>query len=362
MSATGVVCEPNQAKIDVFAERLVQILTDSGLALMLSIGHRTGLFDAMADLPPLGSDGIAKRARLNERSVREWLGAMVTGGIIEYDPADQTYALPPEHATLLTRAGKPANFAATMQWVAVLGGVEDDIVECFRRGGGVCYEKFHRFHDVMAEESAQTVVAALRDHILPLVPGLIAKLARGIDVVDIGCGSGRALCLMAADFPNTHFLGYDLCEDAIAAARNQAQREGLKNVRFEVRDVSRIEETEKFDLITAFDAIHDQAKPQVVLHQIATALRPGGMFLMQDILASSRLEKNIDNPLAPFFYTISTMHCMSVSLAQDGAGLGTCWGRELAERMLCEAGFVDIRVEKLPHDDMNYYYIAQKPA
>ena len=87
-------------------------------------------------------------------------------------------------------------------------------------------------------------------------------------------------------------------------------------------------------------------------------LRPDGTFLMQDILASSHLEKNLENPIATFLYTISTMHCMTVSLAQGGAGLGTCWGRELAEKMLRDAGFADVTVEKLPHDDMNYYYIA----
>jgi 2-polyprenyl-3-methyl-5-hydroxy-6-metoxy-1,4-benzoquinol methylase len=126
--------------------------------------------------------------------------------------------------------------------------------------------------------------------------------------------------------------------------------------------VSRLGEAEKFDLITAFDAIHDQAKPDLVLREIVAALRPGGTFLMQDILASSHLEKNLENPLAPFLYTISTMHCMSVSLAQGGAGLGTCWGRELAEKMLRDAGLHEIRVEKLPHDDMNYYYISRKRA
>jgi cyclopropane fatty-acyl-phospholipid synthase-like methyltransferase len=212
----------------------------------------------------------------------------------------------------------------------------------------------------MAEESAQTVVAALIDHILPLVKGLVDQLERGIDVLDIGCGSGRAVCRMATEFPNSRFAGYDLCEDAVAAARSESQRQGLKNVRFETRDVSRIGETHKFDLITAFDAIHDQAKPDVVLREIFTAMRPDGTFLMQDILASSHLDKNLDNPIATFLYTISTMHCMTVSLAQGGAGLGTCWGRELAEMMLRDAGFRDIRVEKLPHDDMNYYYISRK--
>jgi cyclopropane fatty-acyl-phospholipid synthase-like methyltransferase len=195
---------------------------------------------------------------------------------------------------------------------------------------------------------------------LPLVEGLAEELHRGIDVLDIGCGAGRALCRMAAEYPNSRFVGYDLCEEAVTAARAEAHRHGLNNVRFETRDVSRIGEKDTFDLITAFDAIHDQAKPDAVLREIVAALRPGGTFLMQDILASSHLEKNLDNPIATFLYTISTMHCMTVSLAQGGAGLGTCWGRELAEKMLRDAGLRDIRVEKLPHDDMNYYYIARK--
>jgi len=360
MSYPTIVNLPDEEIMPTFEDRLVQILGHGALHLMIGVGHRTGLFDTMAVLPPSMSSEIAQAAGLNERYVREWLGAMVTGRIVFYDPANQTYRLPTEHAALLTRSATPVNFAATMQWLAVLGGVEDRIVECFRSGGGVHYEQFHRFHEVMAEESAQTVVAVLTDHILPLALEVVERLQRGIDVLDIGCGSGRAICRMAAEFPNSRFVGYDLCDDAVHAARAEAQRQGLKNVRFEARDVSSIGEIDKFDLVTAFDAIHDQAKPDLVLRQIVAALRPGGTFLMQDILASSHLEKNLDNPIATFLYTISTMHCMTVSLAQGGAGLGTCWGRELAEKMLREAGLRDIRVEKLPHDDMNYYYIARK--
>jgi 2-polyprenyl-3-methyl-5-hydroxy-6-metoxy-1,4-benzoquinol methylase len=359
MSSTAV-CPPDETKTTAFANRLVDILSHGALHLMIGIGHRTRLFDTMAELPPSTSKQIAESAGLNERYVREWLGAMVTGRIVNYDPADHTYEFPAEHAALLTRSATPVNFASAMQWLAVLGSVEEKIVDCFHQGGGVHYEEFHRFHDVMAEESAQTVVAALTDHILPLADGLAEKLERGIDVLDIGCGSGRAVCRLAAEFPNSRFAGYDLCDDAVTAARAEAKRQGLSNVRFEARDVSRIGDTEKFDLITAFDAIHDQAKPDVVLREIVTALRADGTFLMQDILASSYLEKNLENPIATFLYTISTMHCMSVSLAQGGAGLGTCWGRELAEKMLLEAGLRDITVEKLPHDDMNYYYLARK--
>jgi 2-polyprenyl-3-methyl-5-hydroxy-6-metoxy-1,4-benzoquinol methylase len=351
---------PNADTKNAFMERLVDIVNHGALNLMIGIGHRTRLFDTMADLPPSTSQEIADAAGLNERYVREWLGAMATGQIITYDSESQRYQLPAEHAACLTRNAQPLNFAATMQFTAVLGGVEDQIVECFKHGGGVHYQQFHRFHEVMAEESAQTVVAALSDHILPLAEGLIQKLEQGIDVLDIGCGSGRAACRLAADYPNSRFAGYDFCEEAVAAARAESKRLGLSNVHFEVRDVSNLGDHEQFDFITAFDAIHDQAKPDVVLKEIHAALRPNGTFLMQDILASSHLEKNFDNPIAPFLFSISTMHCMTVSLAQGGAGLGTCWGRELAESMLCDAGFRDIRVEKLPHDDMNYYYLAQK--
>ncbi|MCL7959772.1 MAG: transcriptional regulator, partial [marine benthic group bacterium] len=164
-----------------FEDRLLGVVNSASLALGLSIGHRTGLLDAMAGLEPATSEEIAAASRLNERYVREWLGAMVTGGIVDYSPSRKLYHLPPEHAALLTRAGD-ANLAAILQYVPVLGQVEDRLVECFRHGGGVGYEHFHRFHDVMAEDSAQTVVAALFDSILPLAPGLQPRLEAGIDV------------------------------------------------------------------------------------------------------------------------------------------------------------------------------------
>ena len=353
-------CPTEENQSTAFADRLVQIINHGALSLMLGIGHRTRLFDVMSELPPSDAATIARAAGLNERYVREWLGSMVTGRIVFYDPSLGTYSFPAEHAALLTRSAKPINFASAMQWIAVLGGVEDRIVDCFHNGGGVGYDAFHRFHEVMAEESAQTVVAALTESFVPLAGGRAEDLDRGIDVLDIGCGSGRAICRLAAEFPNSQFVGYDLCPDAVKAGQAEAARQGLTNVRFESRDVSNIGDADRFDLITAFDAIHDQARPDAVLREIATALRPNGTFLMQDILASSHLERNVENPIATFLYTISTMHCMTVSLAQGGAGLGTCWGRELAEEMLRKAGFANVRVEKLPHDDMNYYYIARK--
>jgi 2-polyprenyl-3-methyl-5-hydroxy-6-metoxy-1,4-benzoquinol methylase len=350
----------DQNKAEEFAERMLGVLNDGALALMTSIGHRAGLFDAMAGLPPSTSEQIASAANLNERYVREWLAAMVVGGVVEHDPEDGTYHLPPEHAAFLTRAATPDNIAVTAQFIPVLASVEDRIVESFQKGGGVPYSAYTRFHEVMAEDSGQTVVAALTDYILPLVPGLTGRLEAGIDVLDVGCGSGRALNLMARKFPNSRFTGYDFSEEAIARARTAAQKHDTTNVRFEVKDVATLDEEARYDLITTFDAVHDQADPAAVLRGIAAALRDDGVYLMQDIAGSSHLHNNLDHPLGPFMYTVSTMHCMTVSIAQGGEGLGAMWGEEKAKEMLKEAGFGEVEVERLPHDIANSYFVARK--
>ena len=350
----------DQARAEEFAERMVGVLNEGAIALMASIGHRTGLFDAMAGLPPSTSEQIASAANLNERYVREWLGAMVVGKIIDHDPEEGTYQLPQEHAAFLTRASSPDNIAAFAQYIPLLGSVEDGIVESFRHGGGVPYSGFPRFHEVMAEDSGQTVLPALTDHILPLVPGLVERLEQGIDVMDVGCGSGRALNLMARTFPNSRFLGYDLSEEAIARARAEAKEHGTANARFEVKDAATLDEEARYDLITTFDAVHDQADPAAMLRGIADALKDDGVYLMQDIAGSSHHHGDMDHPIGPFLYTISTMHCMTVSLAQGGEGLGAMWGEEKAREMLGEAGFTKVEVEQLPHDFQNSYYIATK--
>jgi 2-polyprenyl-3-methyl-5-hydroxy-6-metoxy-1,4-benzoquinol methylase len=285
---------------------------------------------------------------------------MVTGEVVEYRSTDQTYRLPAEHARWLTRRVTPENLSVTAQWISVLGCVETRIIEKFKTGGGLHYECFERFHEAMAEESAQTIVAALRDHILPLSEGLADRLRKGIAVLDVGCGWGRAACSMAEAFPESTFTGHDLCEDAIEAAISLAREKGLENVTFLAKDITNLDETERYDLVTAFDIVHDQKDPVTVLSNIHSVLKAGGTFLMQDIAGSSYLENNLDHPIGPFGYTVSTMHCMTVSLAQGGAGLGTMWGEELAEEMLTDAGFSGLVKHKLPHDFINVYYVMKK--
>ena len=351
-------------KTDAFADQLLGMLNQGALSLMVSIGHRTGLFDTLAELPPADIGRIASHSGLKPRYVREWLAAMVTGGIVEYRADSGEYHLPGYRATLLTRKAAPDNIAVFAQYVGMLGQVEDRVVDCFREGGGVAYEHYPRFQEIMAEDSGQTVLAALEEHILPLADGLPEKLTKGIRVLDIGCGKGQALLYLAARYPRSEFVGYDISQEALEKARVRAKALGLDNLSFECRDLTGFDKQVKrgdFDLVTAFDAIHDQADPQAVLYGIQLSLRAGGAFLMQDIRASSRLENNLDHPIAPLLYTLSTMHCMTVSLAQGGAGLGTMWGEELALHMLENAGFEQISVKQLEHDFQNSFYIMHKP-
>jgi 2-polyprenyl-3-methyl-5-hydroxy-6-metoxy-1,4-benzoquinol methylase len=341
-----------------FEEYMFDVMNKAATALMLSVGHRTKLFDSMFDCISMTSQQLAEKSNLNERYVREWLGAMVTGKIVDYDPTSKTYSLSEDKAELLSNRGS-YNFASSMQWIPALAFVEDEIVKCFEKGGGVPYESYHRFHEVMAEESGQTVLPALIESILPLVPNLVEKLKNGIRVLDVGCGSGRAINLMAKNFPNSQFTGYDFSKQTIQTATKESEKLGNKNTSFEIQDVEHFSKTERFDLVTAFDAIHDQAAPAKVLENIRGAVKDDGVFLMQDIGSSSQLENNKTHPLGPFLYTISCLHCMTVSLALDGHGLGAMWGKEKAIEMLNEAGFSSVEVKQLPHDPINYYYIVK---
>ncbi len=362
MCNTAITMPQTASNETGFDEWFVTALNGGALMLMISIGHRTGLFDTMSGMGWTDSRELAEKAGLNERYVREWLGAMATGGIVEVKESDR-YRLPAENAQFLTRDTELDNLAVMSQYISVLGSVEDDIVECFYNGGGVPYEKYDRFHEVMAEDSGLTVLDALEDFILPLIPGLRDKLNKGINVLDLGCGRGRALIKMAELYPKSKFKGIDLSEEAISWARDKAQKKGLENVEFEIRDATDFDQTadpETYDLVTTFDAIHDQAKPLAVLKGINRTLKPGGIYLMQDIHSTGHVHKNMDHPLGPALYTVSTMHCMSVSLAQGGEGLGTMWGREKARELLTEAGFRDIQIHRLDHDIQNDYYVMQK--
>ena len=357
---TSTVAELDEGRVGAFAERLFSTYTEAMVTLMIDLGHRTGLLEALAAGEGTSSE-LAERAELTERYVRECLGALVTAGVVEYSAAGRRYSLPAEHAVCLTGAGS-LNLAPMSRLNALLAVHVPAVARAFREGGGVPYDAFRpEFTDVMDAGSRGYLDGQLLDGVLPLTGDLPDRLRRGIRVADVGCGTGHAINLLARAFPASQFTGYDIGADAIDRAREEAAHWGLSNASFAVLDVAALPSDPPFGAVFAFDAIHDQANPAAVLRRVHDALEPGGVFVMFDIKAATALEDNIGNPFAPFLYAVSTLHCMTVSLASGGAGLGTAWGEELARAMLAEAGFTDVTVSDVPDDPIDVLYVAYRP-
>jgi SAM-dependent methyltransferase len=352
---------PDQAAVAAFAERLFGLYGSGMVTLMIDLAHRTGLWEAAAQGPGTSVE-LAERAHLSERYARECLGSLATAGLVRYRPGTRTYELPAEHAAVLVGPGS-ANLAPVSQVVSLLAPHVPAVGQVARDGGGLPYEAFRpAFTEVMDALSRGTLDGQLIAGILPVTGALPDLLAQGIRVADVGCGTGHSTNLLARTFPRSRFVGYDLAPDAIERARAEAASWGLANAEFEVLDVVELPTRPPVGAAFAFDAIHDQVDPAGVLARVFAALEPGGTFVMVDIKAHSALEDNLDNPLAPLLYAVSTLHCMTVSLAGGGAGLGTVWGEELAREMLAAAGFVDVQVFDVPDDPLEAVYVARRPS
>jgi SAM-dependent methyltransferase len=252
------------------------------------------------------------------------------------------------------------NLASNSQVLAMVAKRLPRVVECFRGGGGVPYSEYRPdFTDYQDATWRLLYDGLLIRGFLPLAKGLPERLAAGIHVADLGCGTGHAVNLMAREYPSSTFIGYDIGADAIQRGRAEARSMDLANARFEVADVTRLPAEPKFDLITSFDSIHDQRDPVVMLESAANALATGGIYLAVEPRASSNLEENARNPFAPYLYGISVLHCMTVSLAEGGVGLGTAWGEQTARRYLTDAGFTSIEVFDAP-GPQNSVYVCRR--
>jgi len=350
--------ELDRKRVQEFARKVFGFYTGGVVTLMIELGYRHGLFEAAAQGPATSAE-LAARAGLDERYVREWLGAMATGGVIDYDPATSRFTLPAEHAQCLTGPSS-RNLAPGSQTLRMLATRLPKVSECFRQGGGVPYSAFQPdFTEAMDASWRRIYDGLLIKAFLPLVKGVPERLQQGIRVADVGCGTGHAVNVMAREYPRSTFVGFDLGEEAIARARAEATGMGLENARFERLDATTLPPDPKFDLITSFDAIHDQRDPATGLRRIAGALAADGLYLMMEPRASSALADNLGQPFAPYLYGISVLHCMTVSLADGGAGLGTAWGEQLARRMLAEAGFTRVEALEAP-GPQNTIYVCGK--
>ena len=349
------VAEIDAQRAEDFGGRMVGVIDGAMFALSISVGHRLGIYDAMTGLAPATSAEIAEHTGLQERYLREWLAAQLAGGVVEHDPGAGTWWLPREHTFVLTREAGANNLGILAGAVARFGEVEDDVVRAFREGGGVPWSKLVRVQEWQPELSYE--IFADVNSVLDLVPGVIDRLRSGIDVVDIGCGTGHAALRVADGYPASRIQGIDQGPNQIASAEAEAEQLRLDNAVFEVRDAAQLE-PKSADLVLAFDVIHDLARPYETLRAVHDALRPGGALLMAELALSSRPEENTGHPFAAALYTVSLFHCMTASLSEGGEGLGVAWGDDNIRAALAEAGFVRVSRESLDGDPLNAYYVA----
>ena len=338
--------EPNldHEKIEAFVGRVLTDTSASMITMLCAVGDRLGLFRDLAANGPATSAELAARAGIDERYAREWLGALAATGYLSYEPAGSVFTLPPEHAPALAEEGGPYFFGGVHQMLTGLGGALDPLVQSFRSGGGVPQSAYGAdWWDGMERFTAAWFENLLLQQWLPLVPAARDRLEQGAAVADVGCGRGRALIKLAQAYPASRFVGYDAFAPQVdAAAAHAREAEVDDRVRFECRDASK-GLPERYDVITTFDVIHDAADPLGVLQAIRAALSDDGVYLCLDINCSDRLEQNA-GPLGAMFLSFSVLYCMTTSLAQDGAGLGTLGLHEPKVRELCAAaGFSSVR-------------------
>lgn len=320
------------------------------LGAMSYIGDRLGLFKVLADAGWVTSQELADRAKLNERYVREWLGAVTSAGYVEYDPKTKRYMLPPEHALVVARDDSPFFMGGFMQMVIPNVTMAPRLLDAFRTGKGVPQLEYPpETFEAMERASAGMYRHQLVRKWLPTMPQVVEALTAGASAADVGCGSGRAVIALAKAFPKSRVFGFDVHSGSVERARANAQAEGVTDrVTFEVRDGTALPER-AFDFMSTFDVVHDSVDPVALLKSIGKALKPGGTYLMTEVNVSPNLEDNI-GPLGKMMYSTSTLYCMTVSLAHGGAGIGACMGEPKARELAQEAGFTHFR--RLPIQDM----------
>ena len=323
------------------------------------IGDHLGLFKLLSKEKSLSSSKLAEKAELNERYVREWLKAMVAAEYLDYDPKPDTYSMSPEQAYVLANEDSPMFVGGGFQFsVPTLYNIPR-ILDAFRFGGGIPYDEIgDRVPCAIERFFRPGYVNHLTQEWLPSVPGLIPKLEAGAKVADVGCGRGQSTAVMAKSYPNSEFIGIDYDKNSIAAAMKLCSDQGLKNVTFLQAAADQLSYENAFDLICVFDCIHDMVNPIATLACIRKALKEKGRIIWSEPNASDNPLEN-RNPVGKIFQSISPLHCMTVSLAHKGAGLGTVIGEKGARSLAEEAGFKGFKKLKIDNP-FNQFFLLEK--
>jgi SAM-dependent methyltransferase len=346
----------DQAKVEAFNQKANNDISGGYIAAMCSLGDELGLFRVLAERGPSTSAELAARAEVNERYAREWLAALTCAGYLERNPGDGRFTLPPEHVPTLAEEGSLTFLGGGYQFFMALLSMRDRVAEVFRNGGGVAQSAYPwSFNAALERMGTPGTEKLLVTQHIPAIPEVQTKLEEGVIVADIGCGNGRTLVKLAQTYPKSRFVGYDIYGPAIARATANAEAAGVADrLRFAQHDAAH-GLPEPYDVIITMDVIHDSADPLGLLRMILRGLKPGGIYVLMEPPVLPTLEENARAGGA-FYYSVSVLYCMTTSLAQGGAGLGTCGLPEPKLRELCsEAGFGSVR--RLPFEDTAVYEV-----
>ena len=329
---------------EAFVERAVGDLAASYGGVLVSTGHKLGLYRALAGQGPLSSFEVAARAGCEERYVREWLNSQVAAGYLSYHEESETYELPPEYVPVLADEDSPVFLPAAYDIPASMWLDQERTLEAFRTGAGVPWgEHDDRLHCGVAGFYRNAYGAALVPEWLPALDGVVEKLERGARVADIGCGHGHSTLLMARAFERSRFVGFDTHAGSIEAAREHARADGVaERVAFEQADASSYPGA-GFDLICFFDTLHDLGDPVGAARRAYDALADDGTLMVVEPYAGDGVADNI-GPVGRLHYSVSTTVCVAHSRSEDvGLALGAQAGPARLAAVLREAGFTDVR-------------------
>jgi SAM-dependent methyltransferase len=336
--------QADRAKTDAFASKVLGDGAGTFAVMACGIGDRHGLFKALDEHGPQTSVALAKRTGLSERYLREWASLLTCARYLTHDPSTGRFSLPPEHAEVLAREGGSDFLGGVLQQFGGLMQVYEPVAAAFRDGKGVAAERYgedvwkgeQRGNDMWHEN---LLVHAW----VPLMPKVKARLEGGARVADFGSGGGKAMVRLGQAFPKSTFVGFDIHAPSVERANALAKAEGVADrVRFEVSDLTK-GVPGSYDIITAFDVVHDTAHPSRVFEHVRRALAPGGTFVLLEVNGAPTLEGNI-GPLGALFYGWSTFFCMSIAIGRGGEGLGTAGLHEAVVRDYAQrAGFSAVR-------------------
>ena len=327
----------DRLKTEAFLDRFLELASGATTIGLLAVADRTGLSRYLGGGNGGTSEEIAEGAGLDPRYVREILSGLTAAGVVDYDPDTGRFELPPEHAQFVSDEYSPYFMGGWFDIIPAVMSQLDAIADATVHGGGVGFEQFGpALLRGVDRGNGPSQRVFLTQRWLPAVPGLAGRLEAGIRVADVGCGAGIATILIARAFPNCQVFGFDISGSSIDVALERSK--AIANATFQTAGVENIPVDPGFDLITTFDVIHDLADPLAGLRRIREALAEDGLYLMMEPNASSDLEENLHSRGA-LLYGISTLHCMTQSLAEGGQGLGAAWGRQMAEGYAADAGF-----------------------